>query len=371
MSGRGLLARPVRGQEGLRAHLAQAAATGRLSHAYLLTGPAGAGAEDLAQALAQAALCPRGGCGSCDDCERVERGTHPDVHVLRPESAQGYLVDQVRGLIADLDLAPIRARRRAYILTEAERLTPATANALLKSLEEPPADVMFVLVASTADAVLPTVVSRCQVLNVPGVGDEAAAADLARELGLSPDLCRRAVACCASPAAARAFALSPARQEARRCALDALDRLPDADELDLLKLAKAVLQAAKATLDDVREAQQARYDESARVLGGPALKTLEERQKRELAACERSAIIETLGAVRSLLRDALGRCAGEAREPVCGDFARAAERYARDLGLEGVTRALGAAARAEGRLRANVSPQLALEALLFDIKEIF
>lgn len=369
MSG-GLLAQNVPGQEGVRGFLARAATAGRLSHAYLLVGAAGSGKLELARALAQAAVCEQGGCGACDDCLRAARSSHPDVHVLHPESAQGYLVAQIRALIDDLALAPVRARRKVYVLDEADRLTSATANALLKSLEEPPTNTMFVLLASSADAVLPTVASRCQAVAVPSVSAEAAARALSGELGVPENLCRRAIGCCPNPAAAREFLGSPARQEARATMLRALDRLHDADALDMLNQAKAAVAAAKAPLADFKEAQAAALEENAQVLPASALRELEERQKRELAARERSGIMELLGAARSLLRDALGRAAGEARPGICDDCPQTVERYARRLGTDGLAQALALVARAEERVRMNVSPQLAVEALLFDIKEI-
>ena len=95
-------------------------------------------------------MCPQGGCGACDDCVRAARRVHPDVHLLQPQSAVGYLVSQIRELIDDMPLAPIRGRGKVYILDEAEGLTSATANALLKSLEEPPDHVMFILAGHRA-----------------------------------------------------------------------------------------------------------------------------------------------------------------------------------------------------------------------------
>ena len=365
-----LLARGLVGQQAVRSFLTNALEGSRLGHAYLFLGAPGSGKLDAAWALAQGAVCPQGGCGACDDCVRVARKTHPDVHVLRPESAQGYLVGQVRALIDDLQMAPIRAKRKVYILDEAESLTSATANALLKSLEEPPEGVVFVLLASTRDAVLPTVLSRCQVVPLRPVSAESALALLADETGSPENLCRRAVACCPSPSAAREFLGSEARQAARRALLDVFDRLPDADELDVLNGAKSAVLAAKAPLADFKEAQQAVLDENAKLLSGPAMKELEERQKRELTARERSGIMEQLGAARSFLRDALEVAAGGPRPLACDDYERAARWYAARLGPDGLPRALACVAQAEERVRRNVSPQLAVEAMLLEIKEL-
>ena len=365
-----LLERGLMGQDAVRSFLENALAGGHLGHAYLFLGAPGSGKLDAAWALAQGAVCPAGGCGACDDCVRTARRTHPDIHLLRPESAQGYLVGQIRALIDDLALAPIRAARKVYILDEAERLTDATANALLKSLEEPPDNVVFALLSTARDAVLPTVLSRCQAVPLRPIAPARAFSLLVEQTGMPENLCRRAAACCPSPAQAREFLGSEARQQARRAALDCIDRLPDADELDVLQGAKAAVLAAKAPLADFKEAQQAVLDENAKLLSGPAMRELEDRQKRELTARERSGIMEQLGAVRSLLRDALALAAGSGEPPACDDYARAARVYAQRLGVDGLTRALAAAGQAEARVRRNVSPQLALEALLFEIKEL-
>ena len=149
-------------QERVRDFLTNAVASGRASHAYLFLGAPGAGKLDAAWALAQALLCEQDGCGSCDSCVRVARHTHPDVHYYTPESATGYLIAQTRELLDDVPLAPIRAKAKVYIIDRAEQLRANTANALLKTLEEPPEGVMFILLGTSADVMLPTIVSRCQ-----------------------------------------------------------------------------------------------------------------------------------------------------------------------------------------------------------------
>ena len=93
---------------------------------------------------------------------RVARHTHPDVHSYAPESVTGYLIGQTRDLIDDVALAPIRGRAKVYIIDRAERLRPESANALLKTLEEPPEGVTFILLGTSTETILPTIVSRCQ-----------------------------------------------------------------------------------------------------------------------------------------------------------------------------------------------------------------
>ena len=109
-------------QPRVRDFLATAVAEGRLSHAYLFVGAPGSGKHEAAEALAKCVVCPNGGDATCDECRRVAHRTHPDVHWLAPESATGYLVTQVRELIADAALAPMRAPSKVYVLERAELL---------------------------------------------------------------------------------------------------------------------------------------------------------------------------------------------------------------------------------------------------------
>ena len=179
-------------QQRVRDFLTNAIASGRASHAYLFLGAPGAGKLDAAWALAQAFLCEQDGCGSCDSCVRVARHTHPDVHYYTPESATGYLIAQTRELLDDVPLAPIRAKAKVYIIDRAEQLRANTANALLKTLEEPPEGVMFILLGTSADVMLPTIVSRCQCVPFRLVSPTVAAQAVSRATGQDPARCRMA-----------------------------------------------------------------------------------------------------------------------------------------------------------------------------------
>lgn len=201
-------------QERVRDFLTNAVASGRASHAYLFLGAPGAGKLDAAWALAQAFLCEQDGCGSCDSCVRVARHTHPDVHYYTPESATGYLIAQTRELLDDVPLAPIRAKAKVYIIDRAEQLRANTANALLKTLEEPPEGVMFILLGTSADVMLPTIVSRCQCVPFRLVSPAVAAHAVSRATGQDIARCRMAVAVAGSPTRGIEFLKSAERQDA-------------------------------------------------------------------------------------------------------------------------------------------------------------
>jgi len=223
---------PLYGHEGIRNRLAGAIASGRLPQSLLLEGPRGVGKQRLALWLAQALVCEdRGkgkgeGCGACQHCKLVLSLSHPDVHWFvpvelskkgadadkqvelvaealgdelaarrerplyePPSGLASHNIASVRLLLRRLALTPALARRKVFILGDAERLVPQTgadaaANALLKALEEPPADTVFVLTATEPEALLPTILSRVVRVRVARLPDSIVAVFAQRELGL-------------------------------------------------------------------------------------------------------------------------------------------------------------------------------------------
>ena len=140
---------------------------GRIHHAYLFTGPARLGKTTLAVQFAQALNCDAAEppCGVCSSCTRIADGHHADVRLVSLGKDAGSIgIDAVREIISSAHLRPYEGRTRVFIITEADMLTRDAANALLKVLEEPPDDVVLILVGISMDNLLPTVRSRCQTL---------------------------------------------------------------------------------------------------------------------------------------------------------------------------------------------------------------
>ncbi len=157
----------------------------RPSHAYLFVGPAGSGKSTCAEAWIQALFCEhKTGCGSCAECRTLASGNHPDRHVWEPDG-KNTTIDQVREIIRQADLAPYRAARQVHVL-KADTLNTASVNALLKSLEEPPAGTILLLLAQSALDLLPTLVSRCQRITFGLVAPELIATWLTRTAGIDP-----------------------------------------------------------------------------------------------------------------------------------------------------------------------------------------
>ena len=176
------------GQPKVREFLRSCVSSDRVSHAYLFCGPAGSNKTQAAYAFARAILCEGNPCADCEGCtsqacRHIVRKAHPDVHYLAPEGAQGYVVDQIRDVMADTLLAPIQAKRKVYIIDRVDLLGTAAANAFLKTLEEPPSDVVLILLGRTRESVLPTIVSRCQVVPFRHIPASEAAGILVQNTG--------------------------------------------------------------------------------------------------------------------------------------------------------------------------------------------
>ncbi len=146
--------------------LIQALESGRVAHAYMFVGPDGVGKATLAVNFAKALQCRGGGtdaCDSCGSCEKVSRGSHPDVFFVEPEGAQ-IRIEQIRDLQQRMVYRPLEGSRRCVILDRAHDMTLQAANALLKVLEEPPEGNVMILIARSTSVLPPTIVSRCQVI---------------------------------------------------------------------------------------------------------------------------------------------------------------------------------------------------------------
>jgi DNA polymerase-3 subunit delta' len=359
------------GQERVASFLKAATAADSISHAYLFVGSPGAGKATAARALACAVLCADGGCGTCSACHRVKRGGHPDVHMIRPEGAAGYLAEQVRDIIRDVSLSPIDGTHKVYLVNDADLFNDSSANAFLKTLEEPPDDVVIVLLAHSFDAVLPTIASRCQVVRFRRIPEAEAAALLVSQTGAGTDEAAAALAAAGGVVArARDFLASPPRREARALILRILGGLACADDAEVLASAKGLLVAVKAPLEDVKAAQAAESLERADFLGKGASKALDERHKRELTAREREGIGEVLNVAESWLRDCLVESQGVGDLAVNADAFDSVSEIGAVITAGAAASALQAVNVARRRISYNVSPQLAIEAMLFDIREV-
>lgn len=177
----------VLGQPKAKEMLRRAMASAKMSHAYLFRGPIGVGKKTMAHAFAATINCTapvdHAACGTCASCQKFRSGNHPDFQLIAPDGAS-IKIQQIRELKKSLAFPPFEARYRVILLADAHTMRRETANSLLKTLEEPPANTVLILTADEASGVLPTIVSRCQVIPFFALPQAEVAQALMAETGL-------------------------------------------------------------------------------------------------------------------------------------------------------------------------------------------
>lgn len=166
------------------------------SHAYLFAGPAGTGKKSVAQLCAMAALCrgENAPCGVCGPCRRVLAGTHPDVHIVEPEAGKRDIgVGVMRKVLEEVSVRSFEGGTKVFLIPQADRMNPQAQNALLKTLEEPPENTVFLLVTDKPSALLSTVASRVRLIRFHPLTAEAAQRRLVA-LGMPQERARVAAA---------------------------------------------------------------------------------------------------------------------------------------------------------------------------------
>ena len=357
----------VFGQPQVRGFLRASVENGRVTHAYLFTGPAGSNKTLAAYALAEALIC---GCGECDACRKVRRRKHPDVHYYAPEGAVGYLVDQVRDIVADTALAPIQASSKVYIVDRVDLMNAASANAFLKTLEEPPDDVVLILLGRTRESVLPTIVSRCSVVPFRHIPATEAAGIIAQQAGVTPARARIGLAACdGSITKTIEFVKSNERMEFRKSVLGVMGRLASMDSWACIEAARELVDLAKAPLDEIRAAQEAEIRENEDFLAKSAIRRIEERNKKALTAKSLESLHQVASIAASFLRDVLAVCAQSPELVVNAGVMTAIEEAASATDEARIARAIASVRACSAAISYNVSPETCFDALLFELKE--
>ncbi|MDX2038922.1 MAG: DNA polymerase III subunit delta' [Isosphaeraceae bacterium] len=233
----------IRGHDAVVESLRTSLALGRPAHAYLFVGPEGVGKRTFARAFARALLCQRVSeadfdpCGACPSCLQAAAGTHPDIHeVGKPEDKHELPISVIRDLCLELGLKPASGKRKAAIIDDADDLNDEAANAFLKTLEEPPPGSVLILIGTSAELQLDTIVSRCRVVRFEPLPD-AELAQVLIEQGIvtNPESASR-LARLSEGSVARARGLADAALETFR--RDLIDEIASARGFDAPALAR-------------------------------------------------------------------------------------------------------------------------------------
>lgn len=354
-----------------------------MTHAWLFTGPPGSGRSTAATCFAAALVCPEGGCGVCQACRTAPLNGHPDVDVVRPEGVN-YLADDAIELIKQASLSPSMAHWHVIVLEDADRLTDTAANMLLKEIEEPPPHTVWILCAPSVEDVLPTIVSRVRHVPLRTPSTQDVADLLVDRYGVD-----RAMAAFAARASqghigrARALATNEharlRRQEVLRIPLQLHD-IP-ACFANASNLLDAATEDAAAITDplDVFEEEQLNTSYGAgsdvRIKGqlkrslDAAIKEMKKRQKTRSTRTVRDQVDRALLDLMGLYRDVLF-IQMDSDLPLINEEMRpqlnqlAAGSVPNDTG-----RRLQAINYGRAQIQAGVTPLIALESLMIELKD--
>ena len=350
--------REIVGHRRLKRLLARAVHSGTLPPSLVFAGPEGVGKKQMAYALAQALNClepvegpagERDACGACATCSRIARGLHPDVVLVRrPEDKSAIVISQARDVVRQVGYRPFEARHRVVVIDDADELGGDSQDALLKTLEEPPARNVFVLVTSRPNLLSTTVRSRCCVLRFAPLAAAEIAGALAGAHGFS-DADAQAAAALSGGSFARAMGAGASdRAQARAVA------------------AAVLMEAARTT--DVR----ARLAVSAALLKSAGRKSKDTDKDKDKegksAGADRESVAVRLNALGSLLRDLAvltTRAPGTALVNL--DLRADLEPLARHYDRDRLARAFSAVGRSLGALERNASPKIVADWLVLQL----
>ncbi|WP_320068212.1 DNA polymerase III subunit delta' [Micromonospora sp. RTGN7] len=355
-----------------------------MTHAWIFTGPPGSGRSVAARAFAAALQCAHGtGCGACQGCHTTLTGTHADVRLVVPEGLS-IGVGEMRALVLRAASTPSGGRWQVVIVEDADRLTEAAGNALLKAVEEPPPRTVFMLCAPSThpEDVSVTIRSRCRVVPLRQPAPEAVAEVLVRRDGVAPEMARWAAAAAQGHVGrARRLARDPEARARRDSVLAVPRRLSgvgaafDAASA-LIEAAEAEAGAAVAESDAAeRAALQTALGAggtgrgAAGAMRGSAgqIKDLEKRQKSRATRAQRDALDRALVDLAGFYRDALTMALRAPVAPVHTDTAPLAEAGAQRWNAEGSLRRLEAVLECRTAIEANVKPRIAVEAMMLTL----
>jgi DNA polymerase-3 subunit delta' len=361
------------------------AANGAMTHAWIFTGPPGSGRSVAARALAAALQCERdgAGCGECHGCHTVLGGTHADVRFVVPEGLS-IGVNEMRALVLRAASAPSGGRWQAVVIEDADRLTEAAGNALLKAIEEPPPRTVFLLCTPSThpDDISVTIRSRCRVVPLRQPPADAVAEVLVRRDGVTADVAAWAAAAAQGHVGrAKRLAGDPDARGRREAVLAVPRRLTGVGAC--FDAASALIEAAEAeaatTFAESDTTERAALEQAlgaggtgrgaAGAMRGAAgqLKELEKRQKSRATRSQRDALDRALVDLAGFYRDVLITSLRAPVAVVHTDTAQLSSAAAEKWTPESTLRRLEAVLACRDAIEQNVKPKIAVEAMMLSL----
>lgn len=320
------------GQEQIVEHLKTAVKTDQVNHAYVIQGERSSGKEFIAKVFAEALQCENqkdgDACGECHSCKQAEGGNQPDIIRVTHEKPNTIGVEDIRKITQDVVIKPYSSKRKIYIINEAEKMTVQAQNALLKTLEEPPAYAVIILLTTNVNAMLQTILSRCVVLNMKPVPGELIKNYLMKEMQI-PDY--KAEVCVAfargNVGKARQLAMSEDFDKVKE---EALSLLKYIQEMDVNEMVAAIKKINEYKMD----------------------------------------VNDYLDILSIWYRDVLlFKATNDANHLVFREEIQNIKKVAGRTSYEGIEKVIKALEKAKKRLEANVNFDLTMELLLLDMKE--
>lgn len=322
----------IYGQELIKDHLKNALMTGNVGHAYIINGERYSGKEYIAKIFAMALLCEQGEvepCNECHACKQALSGNQPDIIYLRHEKPNTISVDDIREQInADIGIKPYACDKKVYIINEAEKMNTQAQNALLKTLEEPPEYAVIILLTTNLEVLLPTILSRCVVLNMKPVEDRLVKEFLMKYVKV-PDYKAEICAAFARGNIGKAKILASS-EEFDKIKTEAISLLKNIDDMETNEINKAIAQIREYKVE----------------------------------------INDFLDILAIWYRDALMfKATADVNNMIFRDEMKYIKQTASRSTYEGIEIILKGLDKAKARLSANVSFDLTMELLLLTIKE--
>ena len=320
------------GQEQIKEHLQNALSMGKISHAYIITGEKSSGKEFIAKIFAMALQCEAGGtepCNECRSCKQTLSKNQPDIIYVSHEKPNSIGVDDIRLQVNnDVAIKPYSSKYKIYIINEAEKMTTSAQNAILKTLEEPPAYAVIILLVSNINALLPTILSRCVTLSMKPVRDQLVKKYLMEELQV-PDYKADVCVAFARGNVGKAKLLA-ASEEFEHIKADAISLLKYIKEMEMHEIIAAIKKINEYKLE----------------------------------------IQDYFDIIAIWYRDVLlFKATNDANELVFREEVQTIRKCAARSSYEGLERVIQALATAKKRLDANVNFDLVMELLLLEIQE--